>query len=85
MTRKEMINFLDKVSSKGIQSAVLFFRTPLTGRFEERHIYADDRTELDLWARAIEKEYLSKSIPFAIWINNQIEVHWKFEITEEDE
>lgn len=85
MTRTEMINFLDKVSSKGIQSAILFFRSPLTGRFEERHIYADDRVELELWARAMEKEYLSKSIPFGIWINNHIEVYWKFEFTEEDD
>ena len=84
MTRKEIVIKMEEVFSKGLQAAMIVFRSPLTNSLEERHIYADSCMEVMVWATAEEKYYREKDIPFGIWVNNHIEVNYKFEITEED-
>lgn len=84
MTRKQLIKKQEEVFSKGLHAAMVCFRSPATGILEERHIYADEYMEIDQWTRQMEKAYMTMKAPFAIWINNHIDTHWKFEITEED-
>lgn len=84
MTRKEIINQLDKVFSRGLYAGMVVFRSPVTGRLDERHIYADSNGEVILWLDQCEKFYVDHDIPFITYLNNHIYRTFNLEITEED-
>ena len=73
MNRKELIAKLEEINSKGLQSAVLVFYSPLSETVEERHIYADSFNEVSEWADSLNNKYMNSSIPaFIIYINNEL-------------
>ena len=74
MTRKEVLELFEMVFGRGLHAAVIVFRSSLTDKLEERHIYADDFMEIDLWVTEISKHYSSLNVPFVIWVNNHIEI-----------
>jgi hypothetical protein len=76
MNRKELIAKLEEINSKGLQSAVLIFYSPLSETVEERHIYADNFNEVFEWADSLNNKYMNSSIPaFIIYINNELRYH----------
>lgn len=76
MNRKELIAKLEEINSKGLQSAVLVFYSPLSETVEERHIYADNFNEVFEWADSLNNKYMNSSIPaFIIYINNELRYH----------
>ena len=76
MNRKELITKLEEINSKGLQSAVLVFYSPLSETVEERHIYADNFNEVFEWADSLNNKYMNSSIPaFIIYINNELRYH----------
>ena len=76
MNRKELIAKLEEINSKGLQSAVLVFYSPLSETVEERHIYADSFNEVFEWADSLNNKYMNSSIPaFIIYINNELRYH----------
>ena len=76
MNRKELIAKLEEINSKGLQSAVLVFYSPLSETIEERHIYADNFNEVFEWADSLNNKYMNSSIPaFIIYINNELRYH----------
>lgn len=76
MNRKELIAKLEDINSKGLQSAVLVFYSPLSETIEERHIYADNFNEVFEWADSLNNKYINSSIPaFIIYINNELRYH----------
>lgn len=76
MNRKELIAKLEDINSKGLQSAVLVFYSPLSETVEERHIYADNFNEVFEWADSLNNKYMNSSIPaFIIYINNELRYH----------
>ena len=76
MNRKELIAKLEEINSRGLQSAVLVFYSPLSETVEERHIYADNFNEVFEWADSLNNKYMNSSIPaFIIYINNELRYH----------
>lgn len=84
MSRKEIISMMDSVFSRGLFAAMIVFRSPITGKLDERHVYADSNFEVVEWADKNSKFYLENDIPFISYVNNSIRETFKFEITEED-
>lgn len=84
MTRKELVNQLEVVFSKRMYAGLVAFRSPVHGKIEERHIYADSNGEVILWLDGCSKFYVEHNIPFISYLNNRIYDTFKFEITEED-
>jgi hypothetical protein len=73
MTRKELIKVMDSVFGKGLNAALVAFRSPITNTLEERHIYADDCYEARLWADDKVDFYLNDAkLDFAVWINRHL-------------
>ena len=84
MTRKEIILKQENVFSRNMFAAMVVFRSPIDGKLDERHIYADCNGEAILWLEHESKFYLEHDIPFITYLNNQIYNTFKLEITEED-
>lgn len=73
MTRKQIVELMDNIFSKGLNAALVVYRSPITDTLEERHIYADDYREVLMWAEEKNELYLNDyKLDFAIWINNSI-------------
>ena len=76
MTKNECLNKLEEVSSQGLLSAIIFFRSPLSDMVEERHIWANSNSELIEWLSRILDKYneIEKTsefkIPYAAYLNN---------------
>ncbi len=84
MTRKEIINQMDAVFSKGLYAGMVVFRSIVNGKLDERHIYADYNGEVILWLDQCAEFYRDHDIPFVCYLNNKMYKDYKFEITEED-
>ena len=84
MTRKQVINTMENVFSKGLYAGMIIFRSPIDNKIEQRHIYADANFEIVEWLDAKVDFYLNKDIPFVCYLNNSLYKEYKFEITEED-
>lgn len=70
MTRKEILSLQSRVFSKGLDAAMIVFRSPLTDKLEERHIYSDVYFEANVWAKNMEDQYRRLGVDFAVWVNN---------------
>lgn len=46
---KEIKEHKEEIISKGLQTAIVYFKSPILNGIEERHIYADSITELRAW------------------------------------
>lgn len=73
-TIKEIQEHKDKITSKGLQTAIVYFKSPILNAIEERHIYADDITELNVWLRETCAFYKEHNICFISYINDSIQV-----------
>lgn len=72
MTRKELVDILNKVFGKGLHAAMIVFRSPLDDKLQERHIYADEYFEANLWAKNMEDQYRRLGVDFGVWVNNHL-------------
>lgn len=72
-TIKEIQDHKDRITSKGLQTAIIYFKSPILNAIEERHIYADDVTELNVWLRETCDFYKEKNICFISYINDSIQ------------
>ena len=63
----------DTVTSKGLHTAIIYFRSPVTEEIEERHIYADEYTEVVEWLNNITTKYREANFTFITYLNNHIE------------
>lgn len=85
MTKIKANEILENVTSKGLFSVIVFYRSPITNTVEERHIYADANSEVwaiaDLW----KKNYKDLGFDFLIYVNKSIEYsndYYAFEFDE---
>lgn len=53
----------------GLYSAIIFWKSPLSNRIEERHIYADIDYECRLWLERMTEFYRKSGIAYAAYIN----------------
>lgn len=84
MTRKELLAAQGNIFSKDLYAAMVIYRSPVTGKLEERHVYADANSEVILWLDDATKFYKEHNISFVSYLNNRIRDEFNFEITEED-
>ena len=73
-TIREIQEHKDRITSKGLQTAVIYFKSPILNTIEERHIYADDITELNMWLCETCAFYKENNICFISYINNSIQI-----------
>ena len=73
-TLKEIQAHKEQVTSKGLQSAIIYFKSPILNAIEERHIYADGITELNVWLYETCAFYKEQNICFMSYINDSIQV-----------
>ena len=71
---KEIQEHKDRITSKCLQTAIIYFKSPILNAIEERHIYADDITELNIWLRETCAFYKEQNICFISYINDSIQV-----------
>ena len=72
-TLKEIKAHKEQITSKGLQTAVIYFKSPILNAVEERHIYADNIIELRAWLNDTTTLYLKNNICYIAYINNHIE------------
>lgn len=64
----------NRITSKGLQTAIIYFKSPILDAIEERHIYADDVIELSAWLRETCAFYKEQNICFISYINDSIQI-----------
>ena len=70
MTREECLQKLEEVTSMSLLSAIIFYKSPITGNVEERHIWANANAELIQWLSQAIQNYTRLKAPFAAYLNN---------------
>ena len=72
-TIAEIKEHKEKITSKGLQTAIIYFMSPILNEVEERHIYADDINELSAWLNENLFEMKKHNIHFMAYLNNFLE------------
>ena len=72
MSREDAKKLLEAVTSKGLFTAVAFYKSPITEQVEERHIYADDNSECINWANYRLESCKNYNVPCVIYLNNEM-------------
>lgn len=73
MKRTEALQILENVTSKGLYSVIVFYKSPITNTVEERHIYADASSEVWMIADTWKEKYTKLGFDFMIYVNNSLE------------
>lgn len=73
MTREVAQELLNNITSKGLYTVVVFFRSPITDKVEERHMYADANAEVWAVADTWKATYDKLGFNYIIYVNNSIE------------
>ena len=69
----ELRQHKDKITSKGLHTAIIYFRSPIDGEIIERHIYADDYMEVSKWLDNITTKYREANFTFITYLDNHIQ------------
>lgn len=69
MSREDAKKLLEAVTSKGLFTAIVFYKSPITEQPEERHIYADDNSECINWANYRLESCKNYNLPCEIYVN----------------
>lgn len=72
MTRKQIIDLMERIFNKGLHAALVVWRSPVDNKLEERHIYADEYAEIDKWIEDTRQYYTLIGVKFCIWVNDYI-------------
>lgn len=84
MTRKELLDLMERTFSKGLHAAIIAFRNPITETLEARTMYSDEFCEVRLWVDHNLKVYKELKLPYAVWVNDCLEDSCGELIREED-
>ncbi len=84
MTRKELLDLMERTFSKGLHAAIIAFRNPLTETIEARTMYSDEFCEVRLWVDHNLSVYKELKLPYAVWVNDCLEDSWGELILETD-
>ena len=73
MTRKEAIKMIDTLvnNSLGLMSCIIFFRSLIGDTVEERHIFATNINELEVWATHVMELYKKYNMDYLVYINGE--------------
>ena len=72
-TIAEIREHKEKITSKGLQTAIIYFMSPILNEVEERHIYADDINELRAWLNENLFEMKRRDIEYMTYLNSFLE------------
>lgn len=74
-TFKEIKEHKEQITSKGLQTAIIYFFSPILNEVEERHIYADSITELRAWLNETCMFYNMHNICYLSYLNGVLETN----------
>lgn len=69
-TITEIREHKEKITCKGLQTAIIYFISPILNEVEERHIYADDINELRTWLNENVFEMKKHNIEYMAYLNS---------------
>ena len=72
-TIAEIREHKENITSKGLQTAIIYFMSPILNEVEERHIYADDINELRAWLNENLFEMKKRDIEYMAYLNSFLE------------
>lgn len=72
-TIKEIKAHKEQITSKGLQTAIIYFMSHILNGVEERHIYADDINELRAWLNENLFEMKRQNIEYMAYLNSCLE------------
>ena len=72
-TIEEIRKHKEEITSKGLQTAIIYFMSPILNEVEEKHIYADDINELRIWLDENVFEMKNRNIEYMAYLNSFLE------------